>query len=171
MPKNLYFCSVSTTTTTFENSLAFAKQLDAKDPLKSFRSRFLFPQHNGKEVVYFTGNSLGLQPKTTQASIQQELDDWAKFGVEGHFLAKNPWMHYHEFLTEKMAKIVGGKPAEVVMMNQLTVNLHLLMVSFYKPTKQRYKILCEAKAFPSDQYALQSQVKFHNFDPKDAIVE
>jgi kynureninase len=155
----------------FENTLAFAKQLDANDPLQAYRSQFLFPQHNGQDVVYFTGNSLGLQPKSTQSYIQQELNDWAKFGVEGHFLAKNPWMHYHEFLTEKMAKIVGGKPSEVVMMNQLTVNLHLLMVSFYRPTKQRYKILCEAKAFPSDQYALQSQVKFHGFDPADALIE
>ncbi len=109
---------------TFENTADFAKQLDAKDPLKDIRSRFLFPQHNNKPVVYFTGNSLGLQPTTTQAAIQQELNDWSKFGVEGHFLAKHPWMHYHEFLTEKMAKVVGGKPSEVVMMNQLTVNLH-----------------------------------------------
>jgi len=156
---------------TFENTIDFAKKMDVQDPLKGFRARFLFPQHNGKPIVYFTGNSLGLQPKTTQASIQQELDDWAKFGVEGHFLSKFPWMHYHEFLTDKMAKIVGAKPSEVVMMNQLTVNLHLLMVSFYRPTKQRYKILCEAKAFPSDQYALQSQVKFHGLDPKDALIE
>ncbi len=156
---------------TFENTLDFARKMDTQDPLKGFRSRFLFPQHNGKPILYFTGNSLGLQPKTTQASIQQELDDWAKFGVEGHFLSKFPWMHYHEFLTEKMAKIVGAKPSEVVMMNQLTVNLHLLMVSFYRPAKQRYKILCEAKAFPSDQYALQSQTKFHGYDPKDALIE
>lgn len=156
---------------TFENTLAFAQQADANDILKTFRERFLFPKHQGREVVYFTGNSLGLQPKNTQAFIQQELDDWAAYGVEGHFLAKNPWMHYHEFLTDKMAKIVGGKSSEVVMMNQLTVNLHLLMVSFYRPTKQRYKILCEAKAFPSDQYALQSQVKFHGFNPKEALIE
>lgn len=156
---------------TFENTLSFAQQADANDILRTFRERFLFPKHEGREVVYFTGNSLGLQPKNTQAYIQQELDDWAAYGVEGHFLAKNPWMHYHEFLTDKMAKIVGGKSSEVVMMNQLTVNLHLLMVSFYRPTKQRYKILCEAKAFPSDQYALQSQVKFHGFNPKEALIE
>lgn len=164
----------------FENTLAFSRELDSKDALHGYRKKFLFPQHNGHDVVYFTGNSLGLQPVTTKEYIQQELNDWAKFGVEGHFLAKNPWMHYHEFLTEKMAKIVGGLPSEVVMMNQLTVNLHLLMVSFYRPTKQRYKILCEAKAFPSDQYALQSQVKFHarlndqigqGFDPSDALIE
>lgn len=156
---------------TFENTLAFAQQADANDILKTYRERFLFPKHEGREVVYFTGNSLGLQPKNTQAYIQQELDDWAAYGVEGHFLSKNPWMHYHEFLTDKMAKIVGGKSSEVVMMNQLTVNLHLLMVSFYRPTKQRYKILCEAKAFPSDQYALQSQVKFHGFNPKESLIE
>lgn len=155
----------------FINTLEFAQQTDKSDKLSAYRQRFLFPQHNGNDVVYFTGNSLGLQPKTTQSYIQQELEDWAKFGVEGHFLAKHPWMPYHEFLTEKMAKIVGALPEETVMMNQLTVNLHLLMVSFYRPTKQRYKILCEAKAFPSDQYALQSQIKFHGFNIEDALIE
>lgn len=155
----------------FRDTTEFARELDAQDPLKSYRQKFYIPQHNGHDVVYFTGNSLGLQPKTTQSYIQQELDDWAKFGVEGHFLAKNPWMPYHEFLTEKMARLVGALPKETVMMNQLTVNLHLLMVSFYRPTKHRYKILCEAKAFPSDQYALQSQVKFHGYNPDDAIIE
>ncbi|MBX3165709.1 MAG: kynureninase [Bacteroidetes bacterium] len=154
-----------------KNTLEFAKQADNNDKLKSYRQKFLFPQHAGREVVYFTGNSLGLQPKTTQQYIQQELDDWAKHGVEGHFHAKNAWLPYHEFLTEKMAKIVGALPEETVMMNQLTVNLHLLMVSFYRPTKQRYKILCEAKAFPSDQYALQSQIKFHGFEIEDALIE
>ncbi len=159
------------TTTNFKNELSFAKLLDANDSVKSYRDKFLFPQHNGQDVVYFTGNSLGLQPKTTQSYIQQELNDWAKFGVEGHFLAKNPWLSYHELLTEKMAKLVGGLSEETVMMNQLTVNLHLLMVSFYRPTKQRYKILCEAKAFPSDQYALQSQIKFHGYTIEDALIE
>lgn len=155
----------------FQNTLEFAKQCDANDKLKAFRSKFHMPQHNGKDMVYFTGNSLGLQPKTTKSFIEQELTDWAKFGVEGHFMAKNPWMPYHEFLTENMAKIVGALPEETVMMNQLTVNLHLLMVSFYRPTKQRYKILCEAKAFPSDQYALQSQIKFHGLKIEDALIE
>ncbi len=154
-----------------QNTLDFAKTLDNSDPLKSFRSKFYFPQHNGKEAIYFTGNSLGLQPKTTQGYIQQELNDWAQYGVEGHFLAKNPWMPYHEFLTEKMAKIVGALPEETVMMNQLTVNVHLLMVSFYRPTKQRYKILCEAKAFPSDQYALQTQIQFHGLKVEDTLIE
>ncbi len=155
----------------FKNSLAFAELLDESDVLKTYRERFFIPKHNGKDVVYFTGNSLGLQPKTTQSYIQQELDDWAKYGVEGHFLAKNPWLSYHELLTDKMARLVGALPKETVMMNQLTVNLHLLMVSFYRPTPQRYKILCEAKAFPSDQYALQSQIKFHNFNVEDALIE
>jgi kynureninase len=155
--------------TIFENSLQFARQADQADPLQAYRGRFLFPQHNGRDVVYFTGNSLGLQPKSTQSYIQQELDDWAKFGVEGHFLAKNPWLSYHELLTDKMARLVGARPEETVMMNQLTVNLHLLMVSFYRPTKTRNKILCEAKAFPSDQYALQSQLKFHGLGDDELI--
>ncbi|MEI6019775.1 MAG: kynureninase [Bacteroidota bacterium] len=157
--------------TSFKNELSFAQSLDANDPLKKYRQKFLFPQHNNRDVVYFTGNSLGLQPITTKDYLQQELNDWHAFGVEGHFLAKNPWLSYHELLTDKMAKIVGALPEETVMMNQLTVNLHLLMVSFYRPTKSRFKILCEAKAFPSDQYALQSQVKFHGFDPADALLE
>lgn len=155
----------------FQNTLEYAKQCDSSDKLKAFRSKFHMPQHNGSDMVYFTGNSLGLQPKTTKSFIEQELNDWAKFGVEGHFMAKNPWLPYHEFLTENMAKLVGALPEETVMMNQLTVNLHLLMVSFYRPTKQRYKILCEAKAFPSDQYALQSQIKFHGLKIEDALIE
>lgn len=155
----------------FENTLAFAQNADKEDALKSYREKFFFPQHNGQDVVYFTGNSLGLQPKTTQSYLQQELNDWAKFGVEGHFLATNPWLSYHELLTDKMAKLVGALPKETVMMNQLTVNLHLLMVSFYRPTKTRFKILCEAKAFPSDQYALQSQLKFHGYNVEDALIE
>lgn len=148
-----------------------ALQLDQNDPLKNYREKFLLPKHNKEDVVYFTGNSLGLQPKTTLSYLQQELNDWAAFGVEGHFLAKNPWLSYHELLTDKMAAIVGALPAETVMMNQLTVNLHFLMVSFYRPDAKRFKILCEAKAFPSDQYALQSQIKFHGFDPAQALIE
>ncbi len=155
----------------FSNTLDFAKQMDNEDKLRAYRSKFHIPQHNGSDMVYFTGNSLGLQPKTTKDYLQQELNDWAAYGVEGHFLAKNPWVSYHELLTDKTAKLVGAHPSEVVMMNQLTVNLHLLMVSFYRPTKQRYKILCEAKAFPSDQYALQSQVKFHGYKIEDALIE
>jgi kynureninase len=155
----------------FENNLSFAKSLDNQDELKLYREKFFFPQHENKNVIYFTGNSLGLQPKNTQHYLQQELDDWAKYGVEGHFLAKNPWLSYHELLTYKMAKIVGALPDETIMMNQLTVNLHLLLVSFYRPTKNRYKILCESKAFPSDQYALQSQLKFHGFNTDEALIE
>ncbi len=155
----------------YQNTLEFAIEADSNDQLKTYRDQFYFPMFNDREVVYFTGNSLGLQPKTTQDSIVDELEDWATFGVEGHFHARNPWFSYHELLNEKTAKLVGALPSEVVMMNQLTVNLHLLMVSFYRPTKQRYKILCEAKAFPSDQYALQSQVKFHGFDINDALIE
>ena len=121
--------------------------------------------------MYFTGNSLGLQPKQTKQYIQQELDDWANYGVEGHFEGETPWLPYHEFLTEKMAKIVGAKPLEVVVMNTLTTNLHLLMVSFYQPTKKKYKIVIESDAFPSDRYAVQSQLKFHGFDVEDGLIE
>jgi kynureninase len=155
----------------FRNDLSFARELDSNDKLKDYRNRFLCPQHQGKNVIYFTGNSLGLQPKSTKDYLLQELSDWSQHGVEGHFLAKNPWLSYHELLTDKMAKIVGALPQETVMMNQLTVNLHLLMVSFYQPTPTRFKILCEAKAFPSDQYALQSQIKFHGFKIEDALIE
>lgn len=154
-----------------EFSKEWAQQQDEQDELKLFRSKFLFPPHNENECVYFTGNSLGLQPKTTAAAIQQELNDWAKFGVEGHFLAKNPWVSYHEQIAEGTAALVGARPDEVVVMNQLTSNLHFLLVSFYRPTQNRYKIICEAKAFPSDQYALQSQIKFHGFHPSDALIE
>ena len=155
-------------------SLSFAQKKDNEDSLKNFREKFLFPlsgDDEDKNVLYFCGNSLGLQPKTAKAAIEQELNDWAKFGVEGHFHAKNPWFPYHEFLREPMAKVVGGNPEEVVVMNSLTVNLHLMMVSFYRPTKQRYKIICEHSPFPSDQYALASQAAFHGFDPKDAVIE
>lgn len=155
----------------YKNTLDFAQQADKDDKLASFRNEFHIPQHNGSDVVYFTGNSLGLQPKRTKQFIEQELNDWSKLGVEGHFLAKHPWFSYHENLTEYAAEIVGAKHSEVVCMNQLTVNIHLLMVSFYRPTKTRYKILCEVKAFPSDQYALETQVKFHGHNPEDAIIE
>ncbi len=155
----------------FENTLAFAQSLDAQDPLGSFREKFLFPTFHQKEVRYFTGNSLGLQPRNTQSYIQKELDAWAKFGVEGHFMAEKPWFAYHEFLSEKAAHVVGALPSEVVITHSLTTNLHLLMVSFYRPEGKRTKILCEAKAFPSDQYALESQVKFHQLDVNEHLVE
>jgi kynureninase len=155
----------------YDNTIAFAHRMDAEDPLRKYRERFYFPQFNGEDVIYFTGNSLGLQPKTVRENLLQELDDWAKYGVEGHFHGKNPWFSYHELLTDKAARLVGAKPVEVVIMNQLTVNVHLLLVSFYRPKGKRYKILVEQKAFPSDQYAVETQVKFHGYDPEDAIVE
>ena len=157
---------------TYQNSLDFAKQLDQEDPISYLRNEFHIPRDKeGKEWLYFTGNSLGLQPKITSKYIEQELDDWANFGVEGHFEAKNPWLSYHELLTDKMAKIVGAKPIEVVVMNTLTTNLHLLMVSFYQPSKTKYKIIIESDAFPSDRYAVQSQLSFHGFDPDEALIE
>jgi kynureninase len=156
---------------TFENNLAYAQMLDAQDELKDFRQQFVFPQVNDKNVIYFTGNSLGLQPKIANDFVNDIMKDWANLAVEGHFYAKKPWWDYHERLSEPLAKVVGAKPSEVTVMNTLTVNLHLLMVSFYQPTSKKYKIICEEKAFPSDQYLLQSQVKFHGFDPTDAIIE
>lgn len=155
----------------YQNTLEFATKADHDDELNAVRDRFHFPVTEGKKCLYFTGNSLGLQPKSTKEFVDQELSDWAAFGVEGHFHSKRPWYAYHEFLTDKTAKLVGAQPDEVVVTHSLTTNLHLLMVSFYRPTKERYKIICEAKAFPSDQYALESQVKFHGFDPEQAIVE
>jgi kynureninase len=157
--------------TIFENSLSFAKKLDAADPLKKFRERFYLPKVNGKEAIYFCGNSLGLQPKTTKELIEQELKDWAELAVEGHVHGKNPWVSYHKLLTKSAAKLLGAKPVEVVMANTLTTNLHLMMVSFYRPTKQKYKIITEAGAFSSDMYAMESQVKFHQLDPEATIIE
>lgn len=153
------------------NTLDFARAQDQADPLAAMRARFHMPQHDGADAIYFTGNSLGLQPKATQTYLQQELDAWAALGVEGHFKGKAPWLNYHDLLTKNMADIVGALPQETVMMNHLTVNLHLLMVSFYRPTARRFKIICEAKAFPSDQYAVQSQIKYHGFTVNDALVE
>ncbi len=154
----------------FENTLEFAKKLDALDPLQDFRSKFNFPTFHEKTVRYFTGNSLGLQPKKAVEYVNEELQNWAKFGVEGHFLAKRPWFAYHENLTQLTANVVGALPIEVVVTHSLTTNLHLLMVSFYQPKGRRTKILCEAKAFPSDQYALESQVNFHGLS-NDHLVE
>jgi len=156
----------------YKNTADFASELDAKDALRSYRNEFHIPlQKNGEEHVYMCGNSLGLQPKRTKEYLNQELEDWATFGVEGHFHAKNPWMPYHEFLTESYAKIVGAKPVEVVAMNTLTVNLHLMMVSFYRPTKKRHKIIIEGDAFPSDIYAVESQIKHHGLSPKTSLIK
>jgi kynureninase len=156
---------------TFQNTLQFAQQLDAQDELSKYRNEFIFPQHNGKKVIYFTGNSLGLQPKSAKSYVDDIMSDWANLAVEGHFYSKKPWWDYHERFDEPLSKLMGAKPSEVTVMNTLTVNLHLLMVSFYRPTKTRYKIICEEKAFPSDQYMFQSQVNFHGYKPEEAIVE
>lgn len=156
----------------FKPGIEYAKDQDLNDPIAHCRKKFHIPKNSeGDEWLYFTGNSLGLQPKETKNHIKQELDDWANLGVEGHFEAKNPWMPYHEFLTKTMAQIVGAKPIEVVIMNTLTTNLHLLMVSFYQPTKLKHKILIESDAFPSDRYAVETQLKFHGFDPSDSLIE
>ena len=155
----------------YQNTIAFARELDEKDTLKSFRDKFYIPIINGIDSIYFTGNSLGLQPKTVQDYVLDELEDWASYGVEGHLHSRNPWLTYHEMFPPLLEKLVGAKSNEIVVMNQLTVNLHVLLTTFYRPTKTRYKIICEAKAFPSDQYAFESQVKLHGFDPSSAIIE
>lgn len=155
----------------FETSLAFAKKLDRQDPLKSFRTQFHFPKINKKTAIYFTGNSLGLQPKITKQFVNEELADWANLGVEGHFHSSRPWLYYHKFSKKILAQLVGAKPIEVVAMNQLTVNLHLMMTTFYRPTATRYKIITEAGAFSSDQYAFESQLKLHGINPNAGLIE
>ncbi len=156
----------------YKNTEEFALQMDANDELKNYRNEFHIPfQKNGKQHLYFCGNSLGLQAKRTRKFIDQELEDWANFGVEGHFHAKNPWMPYHEFLTESYSKIVGAKKSEVVAMNTLTVNLHLMMVSFYRPTEKRHKIIIEHDAFPSDTYAVESQIKHHGYSAEESVIK
>jgi len=152
-------------------SAAYAAQLDQNDPLKALRDEFHIPVINGKQTLYFTGNSLGLMPKGAKTYLDEELEDWKNWGVEGHFHARRPWMPYHEFFSESLSKVVGAKPEEVVVMGTLTNNLHLLMVSFFRPEGKRTKILCEAKAFPSDQYALASQLRFHGLDPEEHLIE
>jgi kynureninase len=156
----------------FEGSEDFAIAMDARDPLAGYRERF-HPPHtqNGERCIYLAGHSLGLQPKTVREYVEQELTAWAEHGVEGHFHAAHPWMPYHRLLTEQTAALVGAQPEEVVVMNSLTVNLHLMMVSFYRPTSQRHKILIERGAFPSDQYAVASQLRFHGFDPESSLLE
>jgi kynureninase len=156
---------------TFQNTKEFAQELDRQDELSSYRNEFSFPQVNGKNVIYFTGNSLGLHSKRAKKYVDEVMTDWENLAVEGHFYAEKPWWDYHERFANPLSKIVGALPSEVTVMNTLTVNLHLMMVTFYKPTPKRFKILCEAKAFPSDQYMIQSQVKFHGLNPEDAIVE
>lgn len=156
----------------YKNNIEFAQSLDNNDPFKEYRNKFHIPAgKEGNELIYFAGNSLGLQPKTVRQYVEQELLDWEKMGVEGHMFARNPWLPYHEFLTDQTAALVGALPEEVVNMNSLTVNLHLMMVSFYRPTPSRNKILIEANAFPSDHYAVQSQIKYHGYDPEESLVE
>ena len=155
----------------FSNTAAFAERLDREDPLGKYREAFHFPRVSGKEVIYFTGNSLGLQPKTARDFVEEIMRDWQELAVEGHFYAEKPWWDYHERLIPALSKVVGARPHEVTVMNTLTVNLHLLMVSFYRPQGKRFKILCEEKAFPSDQYMLQSQLRFHGYDPQEALIE
>ncbi|MBJ6366504.1 kynureninase [Snuella sedimenti] len=155
----------------YKLGLEYAKELDQNDVLATYRERFYIPKNKrGEELIYMTGNSLGLQPKVTKTYIDKELSDWAILGVEGHTQGETPWLPYHEFLAENMAMVVGAKPIEVVVMNTLTANLHLMMVSFYRPTKSRYKILIESDAFPSDKYAVESQLRHHGFDEKDGVV-
>jgi len=159
-------------TATFEKSAGFATEMDARDPLAAFREQFHIPRAaDGSEAVYLCGHSLGLQPRRVREYIEQELEDWEALAVEAHFRARNPWLPYHRFLTQNMAAIVGAQPIEVVVMNSLTVNLHLMMVSFYRPTPQRHKIVMEAGAFPSDYYAVKSQLRFHGFDPVESLIE
>ena len=155
----------------FKNTLSFAKEMDAADPLQHTREQFLFPQQNGKPFIYLCGNSLGLQPVKAREVLGKQLDNWQNLAVEGWFEGDSPWMFYHKELKRLMAPIVGANPAEVCPMNTLTVNLHLLMVSFYRPKEKRFKIIMEAGAFPSDQYAIESQVRFHGYDPAEAIIE
>ncbi len=151
---------------------AFAEKMDAADPLAFFRERFFMPRTTaGDECIYFCGHSLGLQPKAVREYVEQELKDWETHGVDGHLHAKNPWFSYHELMTDSLARLVGAKPTEVVAMNTLTVNLHLMMVSFYRPTAKRNKILVEANTFPSDQYAIASQIRFHGFEPEHSLIE
>ena len=156
---------------TFSADENFANQLDAEDPLRQVRDKFHLPLgKDGKPLIYFAGNSLGLMPKSARQVVDQELDDWAKLGVDAHLEAKTPWYSYHETLRKPTARLIGAKPVEVICMNSLTVNLHLMMATFYRPTKSRFKILMEDPAFPSDTYAIKTQIVHHGFDPKDALI-
>ncbi|GAB3036760.1 kynureninase [Oleiagrimonas citrea] len=158
-------------TAPYEATLAWAETADRDDPLREFRDRFLIPPHADGDTLYFCGNSLGLQPRAVREAVNAELDYWGELGVEGHFKGRLPWMNYHEFVREDLAELVGADMSEVVAMNTLSVNLHLLMVSFYTPTRERHKILIEEGAFPSDRYAVESQIRFHGFDPAESLIE
>ncbi|MEP6882191.1 MAG: kynureninase [Dokdonella sp.] len=154
-----------------ETSESWALAADAADPMGRFRAEFHIPQEKGRDIAYFCGNSLGLQPRATRQAVVDELDYWGELAVEGHFRGRLPWMDYHEFVRDDLATLVGAKPIEVVAMNSLSVNLHLLMVSFYRPSAERAAILIEKSAFPSDRYAVEAQVRFHGYDPADALIE
>src|SRR5215212_9143836 len=154
-----------------DNSTTFSKSLDEEDPLKRFRTEFIIPSKDDKELIYFLGNSLGLQPKRTPLYIMQILDQWNHYGVEAFFMGEQPWIDYHDQLTQPLSKIVGALPQEIVVMNQLTVNLHLLLISFYNPSGKRNKIICESKAFPSDQYMLETHVRQRGLDPQEVLIE
>jgi kynureninase len=155
----------------FQNTFEFAKQLDEQDALKHLRHEFIFPQHNGQDAIYLCGNSLGLQPKVAAQLMARQMQNWADKGVEGWFEGDEPWLSYHQALKGTLGGLLGAQEAELTVMNSLTVNLHLLLVSFYQPTNKKYKILMEGGAFPSDQYAIESQVRFHGYEPGDAIIE
>jgi kynureninase len=155
----------------FEATAAWAQARDATDPLRAFRDEFLIPPHEQGETHYFCGNSLGLQPRAVKEAIEAELNYWGELGVEGHFKGRLPWMDYHEFVRDHLAEVVGAQPEEVVAMNTLGVNLHLMMVSFYRPTPDRHAILMEVGAFPTDRYALESQIRYHGFSPKLSLIE
>ena len=158
--------------TEFKATKEFAAAQTARDPLAHFRERFHIPKMpDGSDCIYLCGQSLGLQPKSTREYVEQELQDWARLGVDAQLHARNPWIPYHEILSAPISRLVGGLPIEVVTMNSLTVNLHLMMVSFYRPTPQRHKILIEANAFPSDQYAVKSQIQYHGYDPENSLIE
>jgi kynureninase len=157
--------------TTYEATAAWAQARDAADPLRAFRDEFLIPPHEAGETHYFCGNSLGLQPRAVRDAVNAELDYWGELGVEGHFKGRLPWMDYHEFVRDHLAEVVGAQPDEVVAMNTLGVNLHLMMVSFYRPTPDRHAILMEAGAFPTDRYAVESQIRYHGFSPKLSLIE
>ena len=157
--------------TPYEATRAWAQAADAADPLRAFRDEFLIPPHGDGQTHYFCGNSLGLQPRAVREAIGEELSDWGDLAVEGHFRGRRPWMNYHEFVRDDLATVVGAKPIEVVAMNTLGVNLHLMMVSFYQPTPERHAILIEAGAFPTDRYAMESQVRYHGFSPALSLIE
>lgn len=155
----------------FSTSPNFSREMDKNDPLASYRRKFHIPKHQGEDAVYFTGNSLGLQPLQTRQYVEEELKAWEEFGVEGHFHSKRAWFEYHKFSKKALSAILGAKETEVVSMNGLTINLHLMMVSFYRPEGRRYKIMIEAGAFPSDYYAVESQLRFHGYNPDEALIE